>query len=105
MDAIESVLNQTYENLEVIIVDDGSTDGSEAMCDEYAQKDSRVKVIHKENGGQCTARNMGLDCAKGDYFAFVDSDDWIDTSMYEVLMSNLQKQLSVWKMVIAPNLF
>ena len=81
--SIESVCNQTYKNLEILLVDDGSTDGSEKMCDEYAQKDSRIRVIHKKNGGPSEARNMAIEQAKGDYIAFVDGDDWIDDNMYE----------------------
>lgn len=88
-DCVDSVLSQTYTNLEVILVDDGSPDRCGAICDEYAEKDSRVKVIHKENGGQGSARNRGLDAATGDYIAFVDSDDWIDPDMYEVLLKLL----------------
>lgn len=80
---IESVINQTYKNLEIILVDDGSTDGSEKVCDEYIKKDSRIIVIHKENGGISSARNVGMEVAKGEYIAFVDSDDWIEVQMYE----------------------
>lgn len=83
---VDSILNQTYTNLEVILVDDGSPDNCPAICDEYAEKDSRVKVIHKANGGQSSARNAGLDIAQGDYIGFVDSDDWIDEDMYESLL-------------------
>lgn len=82
---MNSVLNQTYKNLEIILVDDGSTDNSGIMCDEYAEKDSRVKVIHKSNGGLSSARNAGLDIAKGEYIGFVDSDDWISADMYSML--------------------
>lgn len=81
---VDSVLNQTYKNLEIILVDDGSPDGSPAICDEYAQIDSRVKVIHKENGGLSSARNAGMAVATGEYIGFVDSDDWIDPVMYQV---------------------
>lgn len=75
--AIESVINQTYKNLEIILVDDGSSDGSERICDEYALKDSRIKLIHKENSGVSSARNTGLDNMSGEYVAFVDPDDII----------------------------
>lgn len=77
---VNSILNQTYENIEIILVDDGSMapDTSAIICDEYAKKDERIKVIHKTNGGLSSARNVGLDIAKGDYIYFVDSDDWID---------------------------
>lgn len=87
---VDSVLAQTYRNIEIILVDDGSPDNCPAICDEYAEKDSRVKVIHKENGGVSSARNAGLDIAKGDYIGFVDSDDWIEPDMYEVLYSAIQ---------------
>lgn len=86
---VESIINQTYKNLEIILVDDGSTDNSGNICDEYAKKDSRIIVIHKENGGQATARNMALDIAKGKYIAFADSDDWVDISIYEKLYNAL----------------
>ena len=83
---LDSVCGQTYKNLEIIVVDDGSTDGSPAICDEYAEKDNRIICIHQENAGLSCARNAGIDAATGDWIAFVDSDDWIDTDMYETLM-------------------
>lgn len=88
---VDSILNQTYENLEILLVDDGSTDGSGAICDEYAQRDSRVRVIHKENGGLSSARNAGIDAAKGEYLAFVDSDDWIEPETYAYLLGLIHK--------------
>jgi glycosyltransferase involved in cell wall biosynthesis len=84
---VNSILAQTHDNLEVILVDDGSTDTSPMICDEYGRKDKRVVVIHKENGGQGSARNMALDIAKGEYIGFVDSDDWIEVDMYEHMLS------------------
>lgn len=86
---IESVLCQTYANFEVILIDDGSTDGSEKICDEYREKDQRVKVIHQQNAGVSNARNCGIRLAKGTYIAFVDGDDWIEKDMYEILMADL----------------
>ena len=74
---IQSILNQTYQNLEIILVDDGATDRSGSIADSYAAKDKRVKVFHKENGGLSDARNYGLDHVTGDYILFVDSDDFI----------------------------
>lgn len=88
---INSILNQTYKNLEIILIDDGSTDNSGKICDEYALKDNRIKVIHKENGGLSSARNAGLDICSGDYIGFVDSDDYIAEDMYEYLYVNLKK--------------
>ena len=84
---IESVLGQTYRELEVILVNDGSTDSSPDICDAYAKKDSRIVVIHKENGGQDSARKAGIRAAHGEYIGYVDSDDWIEPEMYERLMS------------------
>lgn len=83
---VDSVLGQIYRNIEVILVDDGSIDGSPEICDEYQKKDKRVKVIHKENSGAGSSRNIGLSNAKGDYIAFVDSDDYIELDMYENMM-------------------
>lgn len=82
---VDSVLAQTHKNIEIILVDDGSPDNCPAICDEYALKDKRVKVIHKENGGLSDARNAGLSCVTGAYIGFVDSDDWIEPHMYETL--------------------
>lgn len=88
---VDSILEQTYSKLELILVDDGSPDKCPKLCDEYKKKDSRVKVIHKENGGQGSARNMGIDIAQGDYIAFVDSDDYIEPNMYEIMIEALER--------------
>lgn len=88
---VESILEQTYADLEIILVDDGSTDGSGSICDEYKLKDNRVVVIHKCNGGLSEARNAGLDIARGEYIGFVDSDDYIEPDMYEVLYKNCER--------------
>ena len=82
---IQSVLNQTYHNLQVVLVDDGSKDKSGEICDKYAKLDPRIQVIHQTNAGVSAARNVGLDTALGDYIAFVDGDDWIYQRMYEHL--------------------
>ena len=82
---IESICNQTYKILEILLVDDGSVDESGSICDYYAEKDHRIHVIHKENEGQAVARNIALKFSKGKYIGFVDSDDWIEPKMYENL--------------------
>lgn len=87
---LNSIINQTYTNLEIILVDDGSTDKSGMICDEYSELDTRIKVVHQENGGLSAARNTGLDIMNGDLVTFVDSDDWIDCNMinklYDILL-------------------
>lgn len=90
-ECVESLLSQTYTNLEIILVDDGSTDGSGAVCDEYAKKDGRVRVIHQENQGLSGARNTGLDHAEGEYIAFVDSDDCVMSAFVIKLYKLLRK--------------
>ena len=85
-ECVKSIINQTYKNLEIILVDDGSTDSCPKMCDEYAKLDGRIKVIHKENGGQSSARNLALDIASGEYLFFVDSDDLVYSDAVEVLL-------------------
>lgn len=84
---ITSIQNQTFTNLQIILVDDGSTDTSGKICDDFAQDDKRIHVIHRQNGGLSAARNTGMDVAKGDFIAFVDGDDWIDSTMYEVMVN------------------
>ena len=86
---VDSILGQTYRNLEIILVDDGSPDGCPAICDEYAEKDRRVKVIHKSNGGVAEARNAGISVVKGKYLVFVDSDDWIGSNYLEKLYNSI----------------
>lgn len=88
---IESIVNQTYKNLEIILVDDGSPDNCPQMCDEWAEKDNRIKVIHKENAGAGMARNTGLEAASGNYILFVDSDDYIDLKTVEKCIDSLKK--------------
>ena len=82
---VESLRKQTYRNLEILLIDDGSTDDTPALCDRLAEEDMRIRVFHKENGGPSSARNFGLEQAKGDYVGFVDSDDYVDADMYEGL--------------------
>lgn len=88
---IESIIHQTFSNYELILIDDGSTDKSGRICDEYAKKDSRIRVIHQVNQGQAVARNKAIDIAKGDYFSFVDSDDYIHPQYLELLVGLMEK--------------
>jgi glycosyltransferase involved in cell wall biosynthesis len=84
---VESIVRQTYTDLEIILVDDGSPDACPQMCDDWAARDSRIKVVHKENGGLSDARNAGLAVATGEYISFIDSDDWIEPEFMEVLLN------------------
>ena len=86
---VESIVNQTYDNLEILLIDDGSPDNCPKMCDEWAKKDKRIKVFHKKNGGLSDARNFGLKCACGDYIYFIDSDDYINEEMIATLYNDL----------------
>ena len=92
---VGSIASQTYENLEIILVDDGSTDASGAMCDVWAERDNRIQVIHKPNGGQSEARNAGIDRSAGDYLSFADSDDWLDAAMLETLHAAIRNNHGV----------
>ncbi len=87
---VHSITAQTYSNLELILVDDGSTDGTGALCEELAREDERIRVFHKENGGSSSARNLALSHAKGAYIGFVDSDDYVEPDMYEKLLAGIQ---------------
>lgn len=88
-ECIDSIISQTHSNLEIILVNDGSTDGCADLCDEYAKKDNRIKVIHKKNGGLSDARNKGLELSTSDYISFVDSDDYIDQNYVKNLLRSL----------------
>lgn len=88
---IDSILRQTYRNLEILLIDDGSPDKCGRICDEYARADNRIRVFHTENNGLSAARNLGLREARGEYIGFVDSDDWIDSDMYEILLRHLEE--------------
>lgn len=89
---VDSILAQTYRNLEIILVDDGSKDQSGSICDSYAEKDRRIKVIHKKNGGLSDARNAGMNAATGEYIGFVDGDDWIEPDMYRAMYFACEKE-------------
>lgn len=89
---LESVINQTYQNLEIIVIDDGSTDGCDKICDEYAKKDNRIRVIHQPNKGLSEARNSGLKVMTGEFVGFVDSDDWIEPNFYELLEKRMREK-------------
>ena len=88
---VNSIREQTYTNLEILLVDDGSTDSSGTICDKFAEEDNRVRVFHKENGGSSSARNLGIAEAKGEYLGFVDSDDYISANMYELLVGAIHE--------------
>src|SRR5574344_1038649 len=88
---VDSVLAQKYHDYQLILVNDGSTDGSQDICNKYMEQEHRIQVIHKENGGLSDARNAGLDVAKGDYFFLVDSDDWIHKQTIEIMMQMIEK--------------
>ncbi len=89
---VASIVGQTYQNLEIILIDDGSLDNCPRICDAWAEKDNRIQVIHKENGGLSDARNAGLEVATGEYISFVDSDDWIEPTFLEVLYQTMRQQ-------------
>ena len=89
---VQSIVDQTYTNLEIVLVDDGSPDNCGAMCDAWAEKDSRIRVIHQENGGLSAARNAGLAVATGDLIGFVDSDDYVSGDMYQLLWENMKTE-------------
>ena len=86
---ISSIVNQTYDNLEIILVDDGSPDNCPKICDNWAEKDQRIKVVHKQNGGLSSARNEGIVVATGKYISFIDSDDYIDSQTYEKMIFSI----------------
>lgn len=94
-ECVSSLRNQSYQNLEILLIDDGSPDDCPAMCDTYASEDHRVRVIHKKNGGLADARNTGLDHATGDFIAFVDSDDWIAPETYSEMIQMIQSNLGL----------
>lgn len=91
---VDSIVNQTYKNLEIILVDDGSPDRCPQMCDDYAEKDSRIKVLHKKNGGLSDARNAGMAVATGEYISFIDSDDYVSDDFFECLLDVVNKENS-----------
>ena len=90
-ECLDSVVNQTYKNLQIILVDDGSTDFSGKICDEYAEKDNRITVVHQKNAGAGAAKNTGLELIDGEYFSIIDSDDYIELDMYEKMVNSLEK--------------
>lgn len=100
---IDSIINQTYKNLEIILVDDGSPDNSGDICDKWANKDNRIKVIHKANGGACEARNFGIDAATGEYISIIDGDDWLASDYIEYLLDIILETNS--DMAMTDNIF
>ena len=105
---LKSVVEQSFADYEVILVDDGSTDRSPQLCDEWARKDPRIKVVHQQNGGLSAARNMGIDQAQGDYITFIDSDDYIGEGTLEAVMSRLDDSIDlieypIWRFYGAPH--
>ena len=88
---LDSIIKQTYKNLEILLIDDGSTDNSSSICDDYSNKDNRIKAVHKSNGGVSSARNTGIEMSTGEYISFIDSDDFIELDFYEKMYSNIIK--------------
>lgn len=100
--SLDSILCQDYENFEIVLVNDGSPDGSPAICEEYAQRDSRIKLIHQENGGLSFARNTGLTNSTGDYITFIDTDDWIDQGYFSKVIETIQSYTEAIDVVYIP---
>ena len=100
---IESLMRQTYQNLEIILVDDGSPDRCPQICDLYASKDKRIKVIHKENGGIVTARKAGVKIAQGEYIGFVDGDDWVGEGYFQSMLNSIYNRSIEGKKVVITN--
>lgn len=100
---VESLMAQSHKDIEIILVDDGSPDDTGKLCDEYAKKDSRIKVVHKQNGGLVSARNAGYDVATGDWIMYVDGDDWLDADccqiMLDAIADNLDVDIVFWKCI------
>lgn len=100
---VESLMNQSYKDIEIILVDDGSPDDTGKLCDEYAKKDNRIKVVHKQNGGLVSARNAGYDVATGDWMMYVDGDDWLDSDCCQVMLDAVADKPDVdivfWKCI------
>lgn len=101
-ECIDSILNQDYTNLEVILINDGSTDDSGTICNKYAVKDQRIKVLHQENQGVAIARNLGLKHVTGDYISFIDADDWIDQGMYSHIVRSIDESKDIVDAVYMP---
>lgn len=104
-ECLDSVIYQTYKNLQIILVDDGSTDSSGKICDEYAEKDDRITVVHQSNAGAGAAKNTGLKLIDGDYFSIIDSDDYIELDMYEKMVNSLEKYNSDIAQCLFRNVF
>ena len=104
-ECLDSVINQTYKKLQIILVDDGSTDSSGKICDVYVEKDNRITVVHQKNAGAGAAKNNGLDLVKGDYFSIIDSDDYIELDMYEKMVTSLEKYNSDIAQCLFRNVF
>lgn len=104
-ECLDSVIYQTYKNLQIILVDDGSTDSSGKICDEYAEKDNRITVVHQKNAGAGVAKNTGLELIDGDYFSIIDSDDYIELDMYEKMVNSLEKYNSDIAQCLFRNVF
>lgn len=104
-ECLDSVVNQTYKNLQIILVDDGSTDFSGKICDVYAEKDNRITVVHQKNAGAGAAKNTGLELIDGDYFSIIDSDDYIELDMYEKMVNSLEKYNSDIAQCLFRNVF
>ena len=88
---VDSILSQTYKNIEILLIDDGSTDASGDICNEYCREDSRVSVVHQRNGGLASARNAGIDISTGEYLTFIDSDDYVSSYYIENLVNAIKK--------------